>query len=84
LLKASEYVDRRAAVVKSWPRVLHQVLAALPAHRALYETPTATASRANADDTGEGRWTVDEAVRLAVPLNGITASLFARFAFAPG
>ena len=33
-----------------------------------------------ADDTGEGRWTVDEGVRLAVPLNVIAASLFARFA----
>ena len=33
-----------------------------------------------AEDTGEGRWTVDEAIRLAVPLNVIAASLFARFA----
>src|SRR5690349_5007794 len=32
-----------------------------------------------AEDTGEGRWTVDEAVRLAVPLHVIAASLFTRF-----
>ena len=36
--------------------------------------------RGYAEDTGEGRWTVDEAVRLAVPCNVITAALFARFA----
>ena len=32
-----------------------------------------------AEDTGEGRWTVDEAIRLAVPMHVIAASLFARF-----
>jgi 6-phosphogluconate dehydrogenase len=35
--------------------------------------------RGYADDTGEGRWTVDEAIRLAVPLNVISAALYARF-----
>jgi 6-phosphogluconate dehydrogenase len=35
--------------------------------------------RMQADDTGEGRWTIDEATRLAVPMNVIAASLFARF-----
>jgi 6-phosphogluconate dehydrogenase len=33
-----------------------------------------------ASDSGEGRWAVNEAVRLAVPLPVITAALFARFA----
>jgi 6-phosphogluconate dehydrogenase len=33
-----------------------------------------------ASDSGEGRWTVNEAVRLAVPLPVISAALFARFA----
>ena len=33
-----------------------------------------------ASDSGEGRWTVNEAVRLAVPAPVITAALFARFA----
>jgi 6-phosphogluconate dehydrogenase len=33
-----------------------------------------------AEDSGEGRWTVEAAIDHAVPLNVITASLFARFA----
>jgi len=33
-----------------------------------------------ADDSGEGRWTVEAAIDNAVPLPAITASLFARFA----
>lgn len=33
----------------------------------------------HASDSGEGRWTVNEAVRLAVPAPAITAALFARF-----
>lgn len=32
------------------------------------------------DDSGEGRWTVEEAVRLAVPAPAMTAALYARFA----
>ncbi|MBF4163948.1 decarboxylating 6-phosphogluconate dehydrogenase [Nocardioides sp. CBS4Y-1] len=33
-----------------------------------------------ADDSGEGRWTVQAAIDHAVPMNAIAASLFARFA----
>ena len=47
--------------------------------RALDEDPNLDALKGYADDTGEGRWTVEEAIRLAVPLNVIAASLFARF-----
>ncbi|MCX5280158.1 phosphogluconate dehydrogenase (NAD(+)-dependent, decarboxylating) [Streptomyces sp. NBC_00198] len=36
--------------------------------------------RGHADDSGEGRWTVEAAIDNAVPLPAITASLFARFA----
>jgi 6-phosphogluconate dehydrogenase len=36
--------------------------------------------RGYADDSGEGRWTVEAAIDHAVPLPVITASLFARFA----
>jgi 6-phosphogluconate dehydrogenase len=32
-----------------------------------------------AEDSGEGRWTVEQAVELAVPAPAITAALFARF-----
>lgn len=35
--------------------------------------------RGFADDSGEGRWTVEAAIDNAVPLPAITASLFARF-----
>jgi 6-phosphogluconate dehydrogenase len=48
--------------------------------RALDEDPHLAGLRGYADDTGEGRWTVDEAIRLAVPLHVISAALFARFA----
>jgi 6-phosphogluconate dehydrogenase len=33
-----------------------------------------------AQDSGEGRWTVEEAIRLGVPANVIAASLWNRFA----
>ena len=32
------------------------------------------------NDSGEGRWTIEEAIAEAVPMPAITASLFARFA----
>lgn len=38
------------------------------------------AIRGYVQDSGEGRWTVEEGIRTAVPLPAITASLFARFA----
>ncbi|HET8659874.1 MAG TPA: decarboxylating 6-phosphogluconate dehydrogenase [Micromonosporaceae bacterium] len=62
---------RDGTVVKSW---LLDLL-----DRALAEDPTLAGLRGYADDTGEGRWTVEEAIRLAVPMNVIAASLFARF-----
>jgi 6-phosphogluconate dehydrogenase len=81
LLKASEYVTDVPAVIKSWREgtVVKSWLLDL-LDRALDEDPNLDGLKGYADDTGEGRWTVDEAVRLAVPLNVIAASLFARFA----
>jgi 6-phosphogluconate dehydrogenase len=80
LMLASELVEDVPAVIKSWREgsVVKSWLLDL-LDRALDEDPTLAGLRGYADDTGEGRWTVDEAVRLAVPLNVITASLFARF-----
>jgi 6-phosphogluconate dehydrogenase len=63
---------RHGTVIRSW---LLDLLA-----RALDEDPGLTRLKGWADDSGEGRWTVEEAVRLAVPLPAITAALFARFA----
>ena len=80
LLEASEYVTDVPAVVKSWRAgsVVQSWLLDL-LDRALEEDPKLAQLRGYADDTGEGRWTVEEAIRLAVPMNVIAASLFARF-----
>jgi 6-phosphogluconate dehydrogenase len=81
LLRASEYVTDVPAVFKSWREgtVVRSWLLDL-LDRALDQDPELKHLQGYADDTGEGRWTVDEAIRLAVPLNVITASLYARFA----
>jgi 6-phosphogluconate dehydrogenase len=81
LLEASEFVTDVPGVVKSWRKgsVVQSWLLDL-LDRALDEDPKLAALRGYAEDTGEGRWTVEEAIRLAVPMNVIAASLFARFA----
>ncbi|BBZ25710.1 6-phosphogluconate dehydrogenase [Mycolicibacterium madagascariense] len=58
-------------VVRSW---LQTLLA-----KALKEDPQLAEIRGYTDDSGEGRWTVEEAIRLRVPVPAIAASLFARF-----
>ncbi|HYH48433.1 MAG TPA: decarboxylating 6-phosphogluconate dehydrogenase [Acidimicrobiia bacterium] len=63
---------RHGTVVRSW---LLDLLA-----RALEDDPGLTQLKGWADDSGEGRWTVQEAVRLAVPAPAISAALYARFA----
>ncbi len=80
LMLASEFVDDVPGVIKSWRKgsVVQSWLLDL-FDRALDEDPTFDHLRGYADDTGEGRWTVEEAIRLAVPMNVIAASLFARF-----
>ncbi|GAB3949756.1 hypothetical protein GCM10027614_49060 [Micromonospora vulcania] len=80
LLAASELVTNVPGVFKSWREgtVVRSWLLDL-LDRALDEDPDLSELSGYTEDTGEGRWTVDEAVRLAVPLNVITASLFARF-----
>ncbi|MDA1216534.1 MAG: decarboxylating 6-phosphogluconate dehydrogenase [Chloroflexi bacterium] len=62
---------RHGSVVRSW---LLDLTAA-----ALAEEPGLESLEAYVDDSGEGRWTVDEAVALAVPLPVITAALQVRF-----
>jgi len=58
-------------VVRSW---LQQLLA-----KALKDDPGLEDISGYTDDSGEGRWTVEEAIRLRVPVPSIAASLFARF-----
>jgi len=45
----------------------------------LAEDPKLERVQGFVEDSGEGRWTVQEAVRLGVPANVLAASLFARF-----
>ncbi len=63
---------QQGSVVRSW--LLDLLVLGLEADPALGTV------RGYASDSGEGRWTVNEAVRLAVPLPVISAALFARFA----
>jgi 6-phosphogluconate dehydrogenase len=81
LLQASEFVDDVPGIFKSWREgtVVKSWLLDL-IDRMLDEDPDLSKLRGYADDTGEGRWTVEEAIRLAVPMNVIAASVFARFA----
>ena len=65
-------VWRHGSVVRSW---LLDLLA-----RALAEDPQLRSIKGWAEDSGEGRWTVQEAVRLSVPAYVLSASLYARFA----
>jgi 6-phosphogluconate dehydrogenase len=60
------------SVVRSW---LLELL-----ERALAEDPGLEGVRGYVEDSGEGRWTVHEAIDAAVPLPAITLALFARFA----
>ena len=80
LLQASDYVTNVPAVIKSWRAgtVVRSWLLDL-LDRALDEDPQLAGLRGYVEDTGEGRWTVDEAVRLGVPLHVISAALFTRF-----
>lgn len=59
-------------VVRSW---LQQLLA-----KALKEDPQFVDISGYTEDSGEGRWTVEEAISHRVPMPVIAASLFARFA----
>ena len=62
---------RHGSVVRSW---LLDLTAA-----ALKEDADLSGLQAYVDDSGEGRWTVEESIELAVPIPVITLSLQARF-----
>lgn len=62
----------RGSVVRSWLLEL--------AERALARDPTLESLRGYVEDSGEGRWTVIDAVERGVPATAIAHSLFARFA----
>ncbi len=80
LLEATDLVDnvvdvfdswREGTVIRSW--LLDLLVVALRDDTHLEKL------RGYADDSGEGRWTVEAAIENAVPMNVIAASLFARF-----
>jgi 6-phosphogluconate dehydrogenase len=62
---------QRGTVVRSW--LLDLMV------RALDEDDDLSEIEGYVDDSGEGRWTVEEAIANAVPMPAISASLFARF-----
>ncbi|MGO4597317.1 phosphogluconate dehydrogenase (NAD(+)-dependent, decarboxylating) [Terrabacter sp. 2RAF25] len=62
----------RGTVVRSW--LLDLMVAALEKNPHLDDVSDYT------NDSGEGRWTVEEAIALGVPMPVISSSLFARFA----
>jgi len=62
----------RGTVVRSW--LLDLLVRALEAEGDL------ASIRGHVADSGEGRWTVEEAIANSVPMPAITAALFARFA----
>ena len=80
LLAASDLIKSPQAVYQAWSNgtVVRSWLQQLLA-KALKEDPKLAEIRGYTDDSGEGRWTVEEAIRLRVPVPAIAASLFARF-----
>jgi 6-phosphogluconate dehydrogenase len=81
LLEASGIVRNVPETFRSWRdgTVVRSWLLDL-ADRALTDDPDLTRLKGYAQDSGEGRWTVQAAVDHAVPLPVITAALYARFA----
>ena len=81
LLKASQYdldlgkishLWNQGSVVRSWLLEL--------AESAFEKDPKLSAIRGYVEDSGEGRWTVEEAIEKGVPAPVLMLSLFARFA----
>jgi 6-phosphogluconate dehydrogenase len=80
LLQAVDEVENVTEVFRSWKEgtvIRSWLLDLLVA--ALDEDQDLSKIRGYADDSGEGRWTVEAAIDNAVPLPAIAASLFARF-----
>ena len=81
LLTASPLVQDVHGTLKAWTRgtvVRSWLLDLLVA--ALEKDPMLEDLRGYVEDSGEGRWTMDEAIDNAVPMPVLAAALFARFA----
>ena len=81
LLQKKDIVENVPGAFKAWSRgtVVRSWLLDLMV-KALEENPDLDDVSDYTTDSGEGRWTVEEAINLAVPMPVISASLFARFA----
>ncbi|MEC9052951.1 MAG: decarboxylating 6-phosphogluconate dehydrogenase [Actinomycetota bacterium] len=80
LLQAVDVVDNTTEVFRSWREgtvirswLLDLVVASLD------DDPDLASIRGYADDSGEGRWTVEAGIENAVATPAITAALYARF-----
>ncbi len=80
LLAAADVVEDVTGVLKSWTHgtVVRSWLLDLLV-LALEEDPALEAIAGYVNDSGEGRWTIEEAIDRSVPVPVISAALFARF-----
>ena len=85
LLAASDMITDVPGTFRSWRKgtVIRSWLLDLLV-RALDEDPGLEKIRGVAQDSGEGRWTVQAAIDHAVPVPAISAALYARFASREG
>ncbi|MFE7420276.1 phosphogluconate dehydrogenase (NAD(+)-dependent, decarboxylating) [Rhodococcus sp. NPDC057529] len=81
LLAAEDSITDVQAVLRAWTQgtVVRSWLLDLLV-QALSDDPDLAAISGYTEDSGEGRWTVEEAIAHAVPAPVISAALFARFA----
>ena len=81
LLEKADLVENVTEVMNSWRTgtVVRSWLLDLMV-QALREDPGLASIAGWADDSGEGRWTVEAAIDHAVPMPAIASALFARFA----
>ncbi|HET9564161.1 MAG TPA: decarboxylating 6-phosphogluconate dehydrogenase [Mycobacterium sp.] len=81
LLAAEDLIKDTQAIIQAWTNgtVVRSWLQQLLA-KALKEDPDFDLITGYTEDSGEGRWTVEEAIAHRVPMPVIAASLFARFA----
>jgi 6-phosphogluconate dehydrogenase len=80
LMHSSPYKLDLGAIASLWTHgsVVRSWLLDLTA-RALAEDHDLSTLKGHVDDSGEGRWTIQEAIERAVPLPVITAAVFTRF-----
>ena len=80
LLEAAHVVEDVPGVIRSWTQgtVIRSWLLDLLV-LALDEDPKLAEIRGYVEDSGEGRWTIEEAINHAVPAPVMSAALFARF-----